>query len=204
VLACHLRLSALTASTGHSVSSGPRSLRSRGPCFTSAAPADRVKKLGFTRAVRISSAISLSAERFHKAVNSAPGRANALRIGICRPFGTPRLRSLRASRKGGKSRSEPFAWPRSAFTRLESLDRKAFPQKKFDAFEAELFNPIQSRAAEVSMACDYASNAGTLTRRYGRVEAVRPLNLKVTRQHITRLPGTQRSGQSTTIRMLLA
>lgn len=43
----------------------------------------------------------------------------------------------------------------------------------------------------------------SLTRRYGQVEAVSALNLKVTRQHITGFLGRNGAGKSTTIRMLL-
>jgi len=53
------------------------------------------------------------------------------------------------------------------------------------------------------MARDYAIETRNLTRRYGRVEAVSALNLKVTRQHITGFLGRNGAGKSTTIRMLL-
>jgi ABC-2 type transport system ATP-binding protein len=50
---------------------------------------------------------------------------------------------------------------------------------------------------------DYAIATQNLTRRYGCVEAVSALNLKVTRQHITGFLGRNGAGKSTTIKMLL-
>jgi ABC-2 type transport system ATP-binding protein len=49
----------------------------------------------------------------------------------------------------------------------------------------------------------YAIETRNLTRRYGRVEAVRALNLKVSRRQITGFLGRNGAGKSTTIRMLL-
>src|SRR5580658_902175 len=49
----------------------------------------------------------------------------------------------------------------------------------------------------------YAIETHNLTRRYGRVEAVRALNLKVARGQITGFLGRNGAGKSTTIRMLL-
>jgi ABC-2 type transport system ATP-binding protein len=49
----------------------------------------------------------------------------------------------------------------------------------------------------------YAIETQNLTRRYGRVEAVRALNLRVSRGQITGFLGRNGAGKSTTIRMLL-
>ena len=53
------------------------------------------------------------------------------------------------------------------------------------------------------MGNDHAIETQNLTRRYGRVEAVRGLNLKVGHQPITGFLGRNGAGKSTTIRMLL-
>lgn len=50
---------------------------------------------------------------------------------------------------------------------------------------------------------DYAIATQNLTKRYGRVEAVSALSLKVSRYHITGFLGRNGAGKSTTIRMLL-
>jgi ABC-2 type transport system ATP-binding protein len=50
---------------------------------------------------------------------------------------------------------------------------------------------------------DYVIETQGLTRRYGRVEAVSSLNLKVGRQQITAFLGRNGAGKSTTIKMLL-
>jgi ABC-2 type transport system ATP-binding protein len=55
----------------------------------------------------------------------------------------------------------------------------------------------------VKMSNDYVIETRNLTRRYGRVEVVSALNLRVTRQHITGFLGRNGAGKSTTIRMLL-
>ena len=57
--------------------------------------------------------------------------------------------------------------------------------------------------AELFYPGDFAIETRDLTRRYGNIEAVRSLNLKVTRQHITGFLGRNGAGKSTTIRMLL-
>ena len=49
----------------------------------------------------------------------------------------------------------------------------------------------------------YAIETRNLTKRYGRLEAVRALNLKVSRGHITGFLGRNGAGKTTTIRMLL-
>jgi ABC-2 type transport system ATP-binding protein len=53
------------------------------------------------------------------------------------------------------------------------------------------------------MAVDCVIETQELTRRYGRVEAVRALNLKVSRHLVTGFLGRNGAGKSTTIRMLL-
>jgi ABC-2 type transport system ATP-binding protein len=53
------------------------------------------------------------------------------------------------------------------------------------------------------MGSKYAIETQNLTRRYGRVEAVSALNLKVARHQITGFLGRNGAGKSTTIRMLL-
>ena len=53
------------------------------------------------------------------------------------------------------------------------------------------------------MGDDYAIETANLTRRYGHVEAVRGLNLKVLRGQVTGFLGRNGAGKSTTVRMLL-
>ena len=53
------------------------------------------------------------------------------------------------------------------------------------------------------MGNDYAIDTENLSRRYGRVEAVRGLNLQVSRHQITGFLGRNGAGKTTTIRMLL-
>lgn len=53
------------------------------------------------------------------------------------------------------------------------------------------------------MTTDYVIETHNLTRRYGRVEAVHALNLKVLRHVVTGFLGRNGAGKSTTIRMLL-
>src|SRR6185369_13535209 len=53
------------------------------------------------------------------------------------------------------------------------------------------------------MTVDSVIETQNLTRRYGRVEAVHALNLKVTRHLVTGFLGRNGAGKSTTIRMLL-
>src|ERR1700721_2619781 len=53
------------------------------------------------------------------------------------------------------------------------------------------------------MSSDYVIETRKLTRRYGHVEAVSGLDLKVSRQHITGFLGRNGAGKSTTIKMLL-
>jgi ABC-2 type transport system ATP-binding protein len=50
---------------------------------------------------------------------------------------------------------------------------------------------------------DFAIETGNLIRHYGRVEAVRGLNLRVSRYRVTGFLGRNGAGKSTTIRMLL-
>ncbi len=50
---------------------------------------------------------------------------------------------------------------------------------------------------------DYAIETQNLTKRYGRVEVVSELNLKVSRRQVTGFLGRNGAGKSTTIRMLL-
>jgi ABC-2 type transport system ATP-binding protein len=50
---------------------------------------------------------------------------------------------------------------------------------------------------------DYVIDTQNLSRRYGRVEAVSALNLKVFRNQVTGFLGRNGAGKSTTIRMLL-
>ncbi|MGA3241524.1 MAG: ABC transporter ATP-binding protein [Bryobacteraceae bacterium] len=53
------------------------------------------------------------------------------------------------------------------------------------------------------MGSDYAIETQNLSKRYGGVEAVRALNLKVSRHQVTGFLGRNGAGKSTTIRMLL-